>query len=110
MGEQLVELAIDAAVHGCGCLGIVEESFLLELLIHFHLVLRVHDVEVAVRGLQSHGVFTRVAHVCLSGPSFLGGHDNHTGHGAGTIDRGGRTVFQNLETLDVVGVEAGYGG
>ncbi len=39
----------------------------------------------------------------------LGGDDDHTGIGLGTIYRCGRAVFQDLEALDVVGIEAGNG-
>ena len=43
----------------------------------------------------------------LSLLSFLGGNDDNAGHGTRTIDGCGRTVFQYLKALDVVGVKSG---
>ena len=86
-----------------------EETVVVHFLIDTHLLLRVHDVEVAVAGLQAVGIFTGIADLAGTLLTTLGGDDNHTGHSAGTVDRSCRTVLQNLETLDVVGVETGNG-
>ena len=107
--EHLVHLAIDARLRGVGQLGIVEVAFLLQFLIDRHLVLRVHDVEVAVVGLEAHGVLARVVDTVLPGRTFLRRDHNHTGHRARSIYRCSATVLENLETLDVVGVETGNG-
>ena len=105
LGNQLVHLTIDTAGSGIGSLSIVQVTFLLHFLIDAHLILRVHDVEGGIAGLQTHGVLTSVVDAGLTLLTLLGGDNDHTSHSAGTIDRGSRTVLQNIEGLDIVGVQ-----
>ena len=42
--------------------------------------------------------------------SLFGRNDDHAGHSARTVDRGGRTVLQDIETLDILGVQTRDGG
>ena len=113
--DQVPHLAVDAAVGGVvdpvvARAGEVEPPLLGHFLVDVHLVLRVHDVEVVVRRLHAHGELAGIVDAALSGFSFLGGHDDDAGHGPCAVDGRGRAVFQNLEALDVVGVETGDGG
>ena len=48
--------------------------------------------------------------MALAGFTLLRRDDDHARHGARTIDRGGGTVLEDLEALDVVGVQPGDGG
>ena len=107
--HQVVHLTEDAARRGAVARHERQETVVLHLAIDRHLLLRVHDVELRVAGLQSHGVFTRIADLRCACLTTLGGDDNHTGHCARTIYRGGTTVLQNLERLDVVRVQTGNG-
>ena len=106
---QFIHLTIHAIVAAVEHIRVVEPSLVAEFAVDAHLLLRVEDVEVAIGGHQARGEFARVVEVRLSLATLLGGHDNHTRHGASTVDRGGRTVFEHLEALDVVGVQAGDG-
>ena len=110
LGNQLVHLAVDTAVHAVCGLGVVEVTFLLELLVDGHLVLGVHDVEGGVRRLQPVGVLAGVADVALARLSFLRGNDDNARHCARAIYRGSGSVFQDIERFDIVGVQAGDGG
>ena len=105
--DQSGELSIDTARVGIHHIGRTHITLLGQLLINRHLFLRIHDVEVLVVGNQSHREFTRVVHIGLAGLTFLGIDNDHTSHSAGTVDRGCRTVAQNLERLDVVGIQTG---
>ena len=110
LGDELVHLSVDAAVHRVRRLRIVQVALLLELLVDGHLVLGVHDVEGGVHRLQADGVFARVADVALARLALLGGDDDDARHRARTIDGGSGTVLQDVEGLDVVGVQAGDRG
>ena len=107
--QHLVHLAIYARVGSVGRLGIFQPALLLHVLVHVHLLLRVHQVKLSVRWYQAHGIFAHVVDVCLSGLSSFCSNDDDAGHGARTVDGGGRTVFQYLETLNVVRVKSGDG-
>ena len=109
LGDQLVHLAVDTAVAGVGRLGVVQVTLLLELLVDFHLVLGVHDVEGVVAGLEPIGVFAGVADLAGSGGTLLGRDDDNARHGARTVDGSGGTVLEDVEALDIVGVQAGDG-
>ena len=108
--DQLVHLAVDTAVGGVGDLGVVEVTLLIEFLVDVHLVLGVHDVERVVGGDQTGGVLAGVVDVVLAGTTLLGRDDDNAGHGARTVDGGGGAVLQDVETLDIVGVESRDGG
>ena len=107
--DEVVHFSIYTAVRGTVGFGQVQVAGTLHFAVNAHLVLRVHDVEVTVAGLHAHGKFTGIADFVVPGASFLGRHHNHTGHGARTVNRCGRTVLQDLETLDVIGVQTGDG-
>ena len=81
----------------------------MHFLIDAHLLLRVKDVELAVRGHQTRGELARIVNVCLPRTAFLGGDDDNATHGARTVYGRCRAVFQYLKALDVVRVEAGNG-
>ena len=107
--DQFIHMTIHSVVATIEHFGEIEPTAVVQLAIDAHLVLRVEDVEIAVRGNQTRGKFARVVHVRLSLLTLLGGHHNHTRHGARTIDGGCATVFQDLETLNVVCVQSGNG-
>ena len=109
-GNQLVHLSVDTAVGGIrqGC--IIQIAFLFQFLVDGHLVLGVHDVEGGVARLQTEGIFTRVVDRAVAGTALLGGHDDNARHGARTIDGSSGAVLENVETLDIFGVETGDRG
>ena len=104
--DEFVHLAVHTVVGAVENVGEVEPSLVLQLLVDTHLVLRVEDVEIAVRGNKTGGKLARIVDMGLSGLSFLGSDNDNARHSARTINRSGTTVFQYLETLDVVGVES----
>ena len=105
----MVHLTIHTTVGCTICTGEVDDSTLLHLAINSHLLLRVHDIEIAVTRFEAHGELTRIANLVATGVSLLGCYDNHTSHSARTIYRGGTTILKNLERLDVVGIKSGNG-
>ena len=107
--DQLRQLAVDAAFRAVNGIGIVEPSLVVHLLVDGHLLLRIHDVEVRVAGNHTHREFAGVTDFRNTGRAFLRGDDDDSGHGAGAVDRGCRTILENLETLDVIGVKSGDG-
>ena len=80
-------------------------SLLLHLTVDTHLLLRVTDIVLVVVRLATVGKFTGIVDGTVSGTTLLGSDDNHTGHGACTVNRGSATVLEDLETLDVVRVQ-----
>ena len=106
---ELVHLAEDAALRSPVGIGKIEPSLATHLLIDSHLLLRVHDVVVAVLRTQTQGVFARIAYTCRAGLTLLRCDNDDTRHGAGTIDARSRAVFQDVERLDVVGIQTGHG-
>ena len=110
LGDELVHLAVNTAFRCVGGTGILQETLLLQLLVNAHLVLGIHDVEVGVAGLQAHRIFTRITHRAVSGTALLSRHDDNARHGPRTVDGGGGAVLQDVETLDIVGVQARDGG
>ena len=107
LGDQLVHLSVDTALRSVGRPRVLQVTLLLQFLVDTHLVLRIHDVEVRVAGLQADGVFTRVVHAAVARTALLGGHDDNARHGARAVDGGRGTVLEEVETLDIVGVQAG---
>ena len=87
--RQLIHLAEDAAVGGAVGVGEVEPALVAHFLIDVHLLLRVHDVVLTVARTQAKGVFAGIAYAGLAGLALLGGDNNDTRHGSGTVDRGG---------------------
>ena len=55
------------------------------------------------------GELARVVDGAMTLTAFLGGNNHHARHCARTIYRGGTTVLQHLERLDVVGIQTGNG-
>ena len=85
--QQLIHLTIYTARRSVRRTGIEQVTLLLQLLVDRHLVLRVHDVECRITRNQSQGIFTRIADTGCTCLTFLRRHNNHTCHGACTIDR-----------------------
>ena len=106
LAEHLVHLAVDTAVGSVRDVCIVQIALLLEFLVDGHLILRVHDVERIVGRLEPVGIFTGVTDAALACGTFLGGDDDDAGHRPCTVDRGCGTILEDLEALDVVGVES----
>ena len=104
--DQFIHVTIHSVVATIEHFGEIEPTAVVQFAIDAHLVLRIEDVEIAVRGNQACGKFARVVDMRLSLLTLLGGHHNHTRHGARTIDGGCATVFQDLETLNVVCVQS----
>ena len=107
--DERVHLAVETRCGAVGKAGILEPTLGLHLLVDTHLLLGVGDVVVAVAGLEAISELTRIIDGRVSRAAFLGGDDHHTSHGARTIYRGGGTILQDLEALDIVGVESGDG-
>ena len=110
VGDELIHLAVNTALGSVGGTGILQVALLFQFLIDGHLVLGIHDVEVRIAGLQAHRVLTGIGKAAVTGLSLLGGDDDDARHRARTIDRSRGTVLENVETLDIVGVQAGDGG
>ena len=111
--DVVVEHVVHAAIHTCAattCQGSkFKPTFLFHFFIDTHLLLRVTDVVVAVTGFQAVGEFTRIINRCVSGATGFGGHHNHTRHSLCTINGCCTTVFQDLETFNIVGIQTGNG-
>ena len=103
---QLIHLAVHAVVATIQHIRVVEPAFVAQFAIDPHLLLRVENVEIAIRGHQTRGELARVVEMSLPLAALFGGHHDHARHGARTVDRRGRTVLEHLEALDVVGVQA----
>ena len=95
--ELLEHIAIDTRIRGIGQVLELKPSLVGHFLIHTHHLLRVHDVVVAIRRLQTGGELTRIVQGGTTLLALLGGDDNHTGHSTRTINRGGRTVLKHSE-------------
>ena len=104
--DELVHASEDTALRGPVRVGKVQPTLVAHLAIDSHLLLRVHDVEVAVGWYEAHRIFARVGDMALAGLAPLRGDDDHACHGTCAVDAGGRAVLQDLERLDVVGVES----
>ena len=103
--EQVIHLAIDTGVRRTYERSKLEPALGFHFLVDTHLLLRVADVVVTVVGLQAIGELTCIVDRGVAGTTRLGRHNNHTCHCLGTVDRGCRTVFQNLEACDIVGIQ-----
>ena len=84
-----------------------EPALLLHFLVNTHLLLRVTDVILAVTWFKSVGKFACIFDACVTGATLLCINNDHTRHSARTINRSCRTILEDLETLDVVGVKTG---
>ena len=104
--QHLIHLTIHTTFWSYGSLSIIKITFLFQFLINRHLVLRIHDIEVSIARLQTHCIFTCIANTSLTGASFFSSNNDDTSHGTGTINRGCRTILQNLETFNIVWVQA----
>ena len=103
--DQFIHVTINSVVTTIEDFGEIEPTAIGKFAIDAHLVLWIENIEVAVGRDEACGKFACVVHMRLSLLTFLSGHYDDTRHGACTIDRGGTTVFQDLETLDVIGIE-----
>ena len=105
--HQLGHLVVNSAVGRIDAARKVEPALLVHFLIDGHLLLRVHNVEFRIGRHEAYAVFAVVADLGHSRGAFLGGYDYDSGHCPGSVDGSCGTVFENLEGLDVVGVESG---
>ena len=108
--DQRIHLAVNTARRRVGDTRIAQPALVVQLLIDGHLVLRVHDVEIGVGGNHTIRELARIIDMADAGTSLFGRNDDHAGHSARTVDRGGRTVLQDIETLDILGVQTRDGG
>ncbi len=107
--NHLVHLSEYAAFRIGDGFGEVEPAFFLHVHVHRHLVLRVHNVEIPVGRNHAVGEFAGVVDGAHAGAAAFGGDDDDARHGARSVDGGGGAVFQNVEALDVFGIESGDG-
>ena len=103
--DQRIHFAVDTARRGVRDPRIAQPAFVGHFLIDRHLVLGVHQVEVAVGRDHTVREFARIVDPADTRTALFGRYDDHSGHGAGTVDRRGRSVFQNIETFDVFGIQ-----
>ena len=103
--DQMIHLTVHTTVRSTIHIREVQVTVAFQCLVHVHLFLRVHDVEVAVVRFHTHGKLTCITDFIRTCLTFLGCNDNHTCHGTRTVDRGSRTILQDLEALDIVGVQ-----
>ena len=108
--DQRIHLAVNTARRRVGDTRIAQPALVVQLLIDGHLVLRVHDVEIGVGGNHTIRELARIIDMADASTSLFGRNDDHAGHSARTVDRGGRTVLQDIETLDILGVQTRDGG
>ena len=100
---QLLEhIAIYAGVLGIDHIVELQPAFVIHLFVNTHDFLRIHDVIVAVAGLEACGQLACIAYAGASLGTSLGGDDYHAAHCTRTIDRGGRAVLQDGKGLYVV--------
>ena len=107
--DHLIHLSIYTIVAAIEDIRKIEPSLILQLLVDGHLVLRVENIEIAVRRNQAGGKLTGVVQMSLSLLTLLGSNDDDTCHRARTINRSSRTILQNLEAFDIIRVQAGDG-
>ena len=108
--DQIIHFTIYAGIGRGSDACKFEPSFAFHFPIDTHLLLRVADVELVVTGFHTGCEFAGVADTRRTCATFLRRHDDHAGHCLRTINRRCRTVLQNLEALDVVGVQTRDGG
>ena len=108
--DELGHLAVDTALGADNLVGVVEPSLVVHFLVHGHLLLGIHYVELGIARHHTHRIFSGIGDTGHSGTAFLGGHDNHSRHGPCSVNRSSRTVLEDLETLDVVRVKTGNRG
>ena len=101
-------MAVDTGVTRVYQRGKLKPALALHLLVYTHLLLRVTDVEVSIARLHTVSELARIVNRRVTGTTALGRHHNHTGHSLGTVYRRRTSVFQNLERLNVVSVQACY--
>ena len=107
--KLLEHVTIDTRIRGIGKVLELEPTLVGHFLIHAHHLLRVHDVVVAIRRLQTCSELTRIVQGSTALLAFFGSDDNHTGHSTRTINRSSRTVLKYGERLDIVGVQTSNG-
>ena len=103
--HQVIHLAKDATVRSTITLFKREITIVVHLTIYTHLILRIHDIEIAVAWLQTHSEFTSIADTVCTSLTFLGCNNDDTSHGTCTINRGSRTILQNLEAFDIISIQ-----
>ena len=108
--DEAVHTTVHSGVSGAEKVGTVQPAFLFHFFVDSHLFLRIHDIEFFVAGDSTGGELARITDLADSGTSFLSGDYDNACHRTCTVNGGCRTVFQNLETLDIVGIQSGYGG
>ena len=109
LGDEVVHAAVETRAAAVGQRRELQPALGGHFLVDTHLLLRVTDVVLGIAGLQAVGELTRIVDCAMTHTAFLRCDDNHTRHGARTVNRRGRTVLQHLERLDVVGVQTGNG-
>ena len=106
--HQVIHTTVDTRRRTVDQRSELQPTLLLHLLEDAHLLLRVADVEVAIVGLQTIGELTGVVDLGVALATGLGGDHNHTSVSLCTVDRGSRTILQDLEALDIIGVQASH--
>ena len=104
--NQFIHLTIDAIVATIQNGRKIQPTFLLHLLIDSHLVLRVQNIEIAIRRNQTSSKLTRIVDMSLTLLTFFGGNNDDTSHRTSTINRSSGTILQNLEAFNIIRVQA----
>ena len=104
--DQFIHLSVYTIVAAIEDIRKIEPSLIPQLLVDGHLVLRVENIEIAVRWDQAGSKLTGIVQVSLSLLTLLGSNDDDTCHRARTIYRCSGTILQDLETFDIIRVQS----
>ena len=108
-GNHIRHLLVNTAIFLPGHVRIIQPPFLLHLLVHHHLLLRVHQIILLVIRLHPYRELPTIIHLHRSLlPSFRRDH-HHAVHRPRPVQRCRRSILQYLETLDIVGIQTRYG-
>ena len=98
VSTQLLEhIAINTRILGIYHIVELQPTFVVHFLVNAHHLLRVHDVIVVVAWLEACRELACIVHAGMTFRTSLGRNDNHTTHGASTINGCCRTVLEDCE-------------
>ena len=103
--RQVVHLPVDTRGAVVVDAGEVQPALTLHLVVDLHLVLRVHDIVVAVAGHEARGELPCVGEGAATRVTLLRRDDDDPCHSLCPVDGRCRAVLEDLEALDIVGIE-----